>query len=61
MASNEHHEMSGNPCDWPYRCEHCGREFFDDGVLCGCDSDEDAIFCSDACAREFDEENEVTQ
>jgi hypothetical protein len=57
MSSNEHPDMSGNPCDQPYICVMCGCEVREDQMY-GSRYDEDAIMCSDQCAQDFDESHE---
>ena len=54
MSSNEHPDMSGNPCDAPYMCEKCGREFSDDAKLCGSFFSAETILCSQECSVEYD-------
>lgn len=53
--SNEHPDMSGNPCDEPFLCNQCER-ILEDSVF-GCFTDEEAMFCSQTCADEYDEES----
>lgn len=53
MASNEHPDMSGNPCDEPFLCDKCGT-LFDPWTCFGCETDEDKIFCSQECADSYD-------
>ncbi len=55
MASNEHPNMSGNPCDWPLICDECEHEMREQ------DSWESPrmpgkFFCSEQCALEAEEE-----
>lgn len=57
MASNEHPDMSGNPCDWPFVCAICQKEFPED-ELYGSAYDEDVTLCSNECACAFDESQE---
>jgi hypothetical protein len=56
MSSNEHPDMSGNPCDQPLICDQCGKEF-DDSVLYGSLVDANKVFCSSPCARTYDEDH----
>lgn len=53
MASNEHPDMSGNPCDWPFICEVCKRTVSED-KLYGSALDDEAILCSDECVDIYD-------
>lgn len=52
MASDEHPDMSGNPCDDPIICDQCGDPC-DESNLYGCLVDEDKYFCSADCARDY--------
>lgn len=54
MSSNEHPDMSGNPCDMPFVCVMCGREVREEDIY-GSDHDEEAVMCSNECASDFDE------
>lgn len=51
--SNEHPDMSGNPCDDPLVCDVCGCDVREDDVY-GSKHDDDAVLCSDECAFDFD-------
>lgn len=44
MASNEHPDMSGNPCDDAIVCYQCGRDC-NEGDLYGSVHDENKNFC----------------
>jgi hypothetical protein len=57
MSSNEHPDMSGNPCDAPFVCEMCDREVREDNIW-GTRYDEEVILCSQECAKDFDEREE---
>lgn len=54
MASNEHPDMSGNPCDDPVICDQCGDPC-DESNLYGCLVDEDKNFCSADCVHEYED------
>lgn len=57
MNSNEHPDMSGNPCDEPFICEMCGRSVNEENIY-GSNYNEDAILCSNECACDYDESQE---
>lgn len=52
MASNEHPDMSGNPCDMPFLCAHCEREFREEDAY-GIPGNDELLFCSNDCAVEY--------
>jgi len=55
-TSNEHPDMSGNPCDEPVECAHCCKMIRDGDEY----SDVDEVLCYD-CAKDagwFDEDDE---
>jgi hypothetical protein len=54
MASNEHPDMSGNPCDDPIVCDQCGRDC-NESDLYGSVHDEDKNFCRQQCVYDFEE------
>jgi hypothetical protein len=54
MSSNEHPDMSGNPCDMPLSCDMCGCDVREDRMY-GSKHNEDAVLCSDDCACDYDE------
>lgn len=54
MTSNEHPDMSGNPCDEPILCEHCG-EACNENKLHGSDHDESKTFCRQQCVDDWEE------
>ena len=54
MASNEHPDMSGNPCDMPLVCEICGADVREDRLY-GSSYDDFVVLCSTSCASDFDE------
>jgi len=58
MTSNEHPDMSGNPCDEPLVCQMCGRTIYDEQELYGSDYNEDVILCCNECACDYDESHE---
>ena len=60
MSSNEHPDMSGNPCDMPLVCEMCSGDVREDNVY-GSRYDEDVVLCSHLCACDFDESWESKQ
>lgn len=53
MASNEHCDMSGNPCDDPITCDWCD-EPCNEQDLYGCIWDEDKNFCCSKCAQDYE-------
>jgi hypothetical protein len=59
MASNEHPDMSGNPCDDPFHCylcdETCSEEELLSSTVLG---DNGPCFCSEKCAIKFDSDVE---
>ena len=54
MTSNEHPDMSGNPCDEPILCEHCGKAC-NENNLHGSDHDESKNFCRQQCVDDWEE------
>lgn len=52
MASNLHPDMSGNPCDEPFRCAHCNREVREEQAF-GVPEDDELLFCSSICCEEW--------
>lgn len=54
MTSNEHPDMSGNPCDEPILCEHCGKAC-NENNLHGSDHDESKTFCRQQCVDDWEE------
>ena len=57
--SNEHLDMSGNPCDFPLTCEQCGKDVREDRVF-GSLQAGDVILCSAQCVFDYDNDAEVT-
>lgn len=57
MSSNEHPDMSGNPCDAPFVCEMCCKEVREEDIY-GSRYDEDVVLCSNDCDCDFDERHE---
>lgn len=54
MASNEHPDMSGNPMDAPFLCDHCGRTYKEEDAW-GDNSRDDKFYCSEECALEAED------
>jgi hypothetical protein len=54
MASNEHPDMSGNPCDDPIVCDQCG-DACNEEDLYGSVYDEDKNFCRKECVDNWEE------
>jgi hypothetical protein len=54
MASNEHPDMSGNPCDDPIVCDQCGDPC-NESDLYGSVYDEDKNFCRKQCVDDWEE------
>jgi hypothetical protein len=52
MASKEHPDMSGNPCDEPIVCDQCDDPC-DESNLYGCLFDENKNFCTPECVHEY--------
>lgn len=52
LSSNEHPDMSGNPCDEPFYCAHCGREVKEE-LAYGIPRNDELMFCSNDCAVEY--------
>ena len=50
--SNEHPDMSGNPMDAPFFCDHCGKQVQEDKAF-GVPRNDDVLFCSNECANEW--------
>lgn len=55
MASNEHPDMSGNPCDQPFECYWCGKYINEEDSF-GSIADDDKLFCSDECVFAFEDD-----
>lgn len=57
MSSNEHPDMSGNPCDAPYLCDWCEKEM-DIEKAYGSDLDKSEMlnFCSADCQVDWEED-----
>ena len=53
MVSNEHPDMSGNPCDAPIVCDQCG-DACNESDLYGSRHDEERIFCSSECVDDWE-------
>lgn len=54
--SNEHPDMSGNPCDAPFLCEYCGKEFREENAWQLPQTrgrEADLLFCSNDCCNEY--------
>jgi ribosome-binding protein aMBF1 (putative translation factor) len=58
MTSNEHPDMSGNPCDEPLVCEMCGRTIYDEQELYASRYNQDVILCCNECACDYDKSQE---
>jgi hypothetical protein len=54
MSSNEHPDMSGNPCDDPIVCDHCGRDC-NESDLYGSLFDDNKNFCRSQCVHDWEE------
>lgn len=54
MNSNEHLDMSGNPCDYPIICSRCGEPCNEDDLY-GSEHDEDLNFCKQQCVLDWEE------
>lgn len=57
MASNEHPDMSGNPCDKPLLCDYCECHFreedsWESPLLPG------QLFCCYECLEDAEDEND---
>jgi hypothetical protein len=57
VASNEHPDMSGNPCDTPFICEMCEKEVREEDIY-GSKYNQDVVLCSNQCACDYDESQE---
>lgn len=55
MSSNEHPDMSGNPCDDPILCDYCNCPCREDDLY-GSSLEEEKTFCSQICAEDYDDE-----
>lgn len=53
MVSNEHPDMSGNPCDAPIVCDQCS-DACNESDLYGSRHDEEKIFCSSECVDDWE-------
>lgn len=54
MLSNEHPDMSGNPCDDPIVCDQCGKAC-NENELYGSDHDENKNFCRKQCVDDWED------
>lgn len=55
MCSNEHPDMSGNPCDAPFVCAKCGRDVQEEKAF-GSSSNDELMFCSSVCVGEWEDD-----
>ena len=58
MASNEHLDMFGNPCDEPLVCNMCGRSIYVEQKIYRSKYNEYVILCCIECACDYDEPQE---
>jgi hypothetical protein len=54
LDSNEHPDMSGNPCEAPIVCDQCGRTC-NESDLYGSLFNDDKNFCRSQCVHDWEE------